>query len=98
MRLLTLTQSVVITGMVAIVFPRDLNPFAGGFEIDMFTLIVFVLHNTCPPSDPQPLNGVEQRRAHMGANYKMDAEIPPDAREQCLRFKFRPTVRVLVLY
>ena len=34
----------------------------------------------------------------MGASGKMDAEIPPDAREQCLRFKLRPAVRVLALY
>lgn len=34
----------------------------------------------------------------MGASGKMDAEIPPDAREQCLRFKLRPAVRVLAQY
>ena len=34
----------------------------------------------------------------MGASGKMDAEIPPDAGEQCLRFKLRPAVRVLALY
>ena len=34
----------------------------------------------------------------MGASGKLDAEIPPDAREQCLRFKLRPAVRVLVSY
>ena len=34
----------------------------------------------------------------MGASGKLDAEIPPDAREQCLRFKLRPAVRMLVLY
>ena len=31
----------------------------------------------------------------MGASGKMDAEIPPDAGEQCLRFRLRPAVRVL---
>lgn len=56
------------------------------------------LHNTGPPSAPQPLNGVEKRRTRMGASGKMDAEIPPDAREQCLRFKLRPDVRVLASY
>jgi hypothetical protein len=34
----------------------------------------------------------------MGASGKMDAEIPPDAGEQCLRLKLRPAVRVLALY
>ena len=34
----------------------------------------------------------------MGASGKMDAEIPPDARERCLRFKLRPAVRVLAQY
>lgn len=34
----------------------------------------------------------------MGASGKMDAEIPPDAGEQDLRFKLRPAVRVLALY
>lgn len=34
----------------------------------------------------------------MGASGKMDAEIPPDAREQCLHFKLRPAVRVLAQY
>ena len=34
----------------------------------------------------------------MGASGKMDAEIPPDAGEQCLRLKLRPAVRVLVSY
>lgn len=34
----------------------------------------------------------------MGASGKMDAEIPPDAGEQCLRFKLRPAVRVLAQY
>nr|DAF08214.1 MAG TPA: hypothetical protein [Caudoviricetes sp.] len=34
----------------------------------------------------------------MGASGKMDAEIPPDAREQCLRFRLRPAVRVLAQY
>lgn len=34
----------------------------------------------------------------MGASGKMDAEIPPDAREQGLRFKLRPAVRVLAQY
>ena len=34
----------------------------------------------------------------MGASGEMDAEIPPDAREQCLRFKLRPAVRKLALY
>ena len=34
----------------------------------------------------------------MGASGKMDAEIPPDARERCLRFRLRPAVRVLALY
>ena len=31
----------------------------------------------------------------MGASGKMDAEIPPDAGERCLRLKLRPAVRVL---
>lgn len=34
----------------------------------------------------------------MGASGKMDAEIPPDARERCLRFKLRPAVRMLAQY
>ncbi len=34
----------------------------------------------------------------MGASGKMDAEIPPDAGEQCLRLKLRPAVRVLAQY
>ena len=34
----------------------------------------------------------------MGASGKMDAEIPPDAGEQCLRLKLRPAVRVLAWY
>ena len=34
----------------------------------------------------------------MGASGKMDAEIPPDAGEQSLRFRLRPAVRVLVSY
>ena len=34
----------------------------------------------------------------MGASGKLDAEIPPDAGEQCLRFKLRPAVRMLALY
>ena len=34
----------------------------------------------------------------MGTSGKMDAEIPPDAGEQCLRFKLRPAVRALAQY
>ena len=34
----------------------------------------------------------------MGASGKMDAEIPPDAGEQCLRFRLRPAVRIAGFY
>mgnify|MGYP000884729927 CR=1 FL=1 len=34
----------------------------------------------------------------MGASGEMDAEIPPDAGELCLRLKSRPAVRVLACY
>lgn len=34
----------------------------------------------------------------MSASGKMDAEIPPDAGEQCLRLKLRPAVRMLACY
>lgn len=44
MGLLMLTQSVMVTGMVTVVFPRDLHLLVGGFEVDTFILVVFVLH------------------------------------------------------
>jgi hypothetical protein len=48
----------------------------GGVPVDRdvvtfdFALIVMLFHNTGPPSAPRPLNGVEKRRARMGASGK----------------------------
>ena len=44
MRLLTLTQSIIVAGMVAVVFFCDLHPLAGSLEINTFLLIVSVLY------------------------------------------------------
>lgn len=47
--LLALTESGVVAGVVAVVLLRHLDLLAGGFDVDVFTLVVKIVHITGPP-------------------------------------------------